>query len=133
MVYESIVGFTPFYTDPHMSEMQLYKRICKAEYEFPGGNFMTGESKNLIRQMLVVDPLERLGCLAGGHDDIKTHPFFRDLDFGKIEKKEIKAPWIPAVKHPLDGGNFRDWEEEEEEDEKEKPLSAKEQRLFKDF
>ena len=33
----------------------------------------------------------------GGIDSIKSHPFFKGLDWNKLLKKEIKAPINPEV------------------------------------
>lgn len=133
MLYQMIVGVTPFY-DGKIDQMTLYKRICKGKYEFPGGGFMSSSSKDLIRRILVPNPKERLGSFAAGDIDIRRHSWFDGIDWKKLAKKEIKAPWVPKIADPLDGNNFANWDHLEKEDSKKlKPLSAKEQNIFKDF
>lgn len=41
--------------------------------------------------------------------DIIRHPFFSDIDFDKLLKKELKAPFIPNIKSTKDLSNFDDF------------------------
>lgn len=132
ILYEMTIGMTPFLDDTIKTQIDLCKRICSGKFDFPYGNFLSSDAKNLIRQVLAVNPKERLGCLAGGDMDIKSHPFFRGVDFHKFAKKELKAPYVPKIKDPLDAGNFDEWEEPED-DKAGKPLTDEEQAIFKDF
>ena len=43
--------------------------------------------------MLIKVPEKRLYKL----EDIKKHAFFSDLDWAKMEKKEIEVPWKPEI------------------------------------
>ena len=131
MLYEMIVGFTPFWSDD-MDQHALMKAIVKGEFDFPTGNFMSENAKSLIRAMLTVSVKHRLGCFAAGDLDIRNHPFFKEVDWTLLAKKEAKAPMVPKIKDPLDANNFRNWKDEAVEDDG-KPLTEKQQKLFKDF
>lgn len=53
---------------------------------------------DFISKLLVKDPRQRLG---GGEEDakeLKRHPFFKDLDWDALERKEISAPFKPIIK-----------------------------------
>ena len=52
--------------------------------------------------LLTVDGTQRLGSQAGGVGDIKTSPFFADVDFAKVDGKKIPVPFIPDVSGELD-------------------------------
>jgi len=52
--------------------------------------------------LLTRDPQKRLGSGADGAAAIKKHPFFGDLDWEKLEKKEIEPPFKPGVKSTTD-------------------------------
>ena len=55
------------------------------------------------------DPEQRLGCRDPGVAEIKEHPFFRDVDWGLIERKGMTAPFIPNLGDgPSDVSNFDD-------------------------
>jgi len=54
------------------------------------------------------NPDERLGT-KGGLQEIIEHKFFDDLDFDKLLKKEIVAPFKPQLSaNLLDTSNFDD-------------------------
>jgi len=40
---------------------------------------------------------QRLGCMAGGSDDIKNHIWFRGVEWGLVMNKEIPPPWVPEI------------------------------------
>jgi hypothetical protein len=96
---------------------------------------MSVKAKDLIEKILVLDPKERLGCHGRGDLDLREHPWFLSVDFGKLYKKEIVAPWVPEVRNPFDSSNFACWDHLEKQKEKEdlEPLSAEEQLLFQEF
>lgn len=48
------------------------------------------------------DPEKRLGSGPEGGKNIKSHPFFKDLDWVKLENRELEAPWKPKVKGEQD-------------------------------
>jgi hypothetical protein len=45
---------------------------------------------------------KRLGSGPEGGRSVKNHPFFKDLDFEKLERKEIEPPFKPKVKGETD-------------------------------
>ena len=54
---------------------------------------ISDEAKNLIAKLLKLDPKERLGAgCAGSNNDykaLKSHPFFKGIDFEKLHEIEI--------------------------------------------
>ena len=73
-----------------------------------------------------------LGCLAGGYRDVKNHAFFQEVNFNKLAKKQIKAPWVPQIDDPLDISNFEQFDDDEDL-KKRKELTPEEQLVFKSF
>lgn len=47
-------------------------------------------------QLLQRDPLCRLGCIETT-EPIRRHPFFSDIDWGKLEAGQIEPPYKPTV------------------------------------
>eukprot|EP00934_Nitzschia_sp_Nitz4_P004099 Nitzschia sp. Nitz4//scaffold330_size19141//14677//17509//NITZ4_008748-RA/size19141-snap-gene-0.28-mRNA-1//-1//CDS//3329548166//4089//frame0 len=130
LVYEMLVGRSPFYfygTD----QVSLFKRIVMVKYSCPAS--VNEEAKDMIKKLLTRRQASRLGNLSRGYADVKEHPYFDSLDFVKLNNREIKAPWIPNIKNPLDASHFEDFSKEERETDRPFPLGAKEQEVFKDF
>lgn len=53
---------------------------------------------DFITKLLVKDPRKRLG---GGEEDareLKKHAFFKNLDWNKLARKELPAPFKPVIK-----------------------------------
>ena len=38
--------------------------------------------------------------------EIKTHPFFKDVDWNRLEKKEIDPPFLPRIEKTNELNNF---------------------------
>ncbi len=47
------------------------------------------EAKDFIGKLLERDPAKRLGSGPKGTENIKKHPFFSDLDWDKLYKREL--------------------------------------------
>jgi len=133
LIYEMIGGQTPFYDD-NIDQITLFKRIVHGRYRFPKFGY-SESSQSLITGMLANKVTERLGCLAYAERDIKDHPFMKDINFGKLAKRMIKAPWVPQLTNPLDASCFESWDHLEDKETKGgyAPLSKKEQEIFKEF
>lgn len=128
-----LTGLSPFfnYKETNFDQRALYKRILQGKFDFPASPAVSPNAKDLIRKMLVVDPNERLGCLARADLDLRDHPWFASTNFCKLYKKEVSPPWVPAIKDPFDGCNFAKWDVEDKSGLK--PLTAREQQHFADF
>jgi serine/threonine kinase 32 len=50
-----------------------------------------------IVQLLDPDPKKRIGCLAGGIEDFKAHPWFKDFPWSKLEKRHLVPHFKPRT------------------------------------
>ena len=131
LLYEMFTGDTPFYLDG-MDQMALFKAICKGRYEVP--RRISSSAKAILAGFLNRNPSRRLGSLARGEDDIYEPPWFKYIDSHALRLKEIKAPYVPSIKDPLDGRYFEDWGHVEDKLKKVFPKLIKEnQAIFDDF
>ena len=50
-------------------------------------------------QFMTKNPAKRLGCVAsqGTEAAIRTHPFFRDMDWEALECRRVKPPFKPKI------------------------------------
>lgn len=58
--------------------------------------YITSECRDFLTKILKKDPKQRLGY--GGAHEIKTHRFFRKIDWKKLEEREAVPPIIPSTK-----------------------------------
>ena len=98
--YEMLTGCLPFEIP---KDEPLKVSLFKKEVKFPR-NF-NELAKDLIKKLLVPNPLKRLGS-EGDSESIKKHPYFKGINWEKFEKREIKPPYIPKFKDELDLSYF---------------------------
>jgi len=128
MVHEMIIGITPF-NEYGTDQMTLFKAIVNGKMKI---SKMSSQAHDFIKRSLTTKASHRLGNLAGADLDIKTHPYFKTVNYDKIIEKKVQVPWKPALKDATDTSDFDNWDHMSA-DEKDKPLSAKEQKRFADF
>lgn len=112
LIYEMLCGVSPFADTRRNEQMVICRQIVRLKYEFP--KKFPSAAKSLVKMLLKREPHERLGMLKHGALEIKSHSWFEKLKWDKLYKKELKAPWIPTVKNPLDTSNFEPYEEEDD-------------------
>jgi hypothetical protein len=49
------------------------------------------------RQLLNRSTSKRLGCGPNGFEELKAHPFFKGVEWLKLEKKDATSPFVPDV------------------------------------
>lgn len=99
LLYEMLTSLPPFY-DEDVNVM--YRKILNDPLVFPAD--MDSTTKDLITKLLVRDPKKRLGY--NGVNDIKTHAFFNDIDWTKLNSKGYIPPYKPRVRDSTDISNI---------------------------
>lgn len=56
----------------------------------------TEDAKDIVSRLLIKKASFRLGCLAGGADEIREHKFFESIDFDDLMHKKIEPPYVPG-------------------------------------
>ncbi|XP_048097154.1 protein kinase C zeta type-like [Alosa alosa] len=65
------------------------------------------KAASVLKGFLNKDPKERLGCqVQTGFTDIKSHTFFRSIDWEQLEKKEVTPPFKPQITDDYGLDNF---------------------------
>jgi p70 ribosomal S6 kinase len=84
--------------------------------------------------LLTRDPAKRLGSGPNGSDSIKKHPFFKAIDWAKLERREIESKFKPSVKCSHSVENFdKIWTDQPAEDSPCGTPTAQAEAMFKGF
>ncbi|KAI1422679.1 putative response regulator receiver RIM15p [Xylaria sp. FL1777] len=107
IMFEFLYGFPPF----HASEAeQVFENILARRIEWPDDEEMISpEAKDLINQLLCVDPQQRLGKnleekFASGGEEIRNHPWFAGVNWDTLLEDE--AQFVPQPENPEDTEYF---------------------------
>ncbi|KAI8319410.1 Pkinase-domain-containing protein [Martensiomyces pterosporus] len=123
VLYEMLTGLPPFYDQDNNV---MYRRILQEPLRFPsslppvasangtmypGSNNIPSSSigrlaQDFIFKMMERDPNRRLGHGVFGTENVKRHPFFYGIDWGKIYRQEYAPPFIPKVSSIFDLSNI---------------------------
>jgi len=98
LLYELTVGFPPFRSKTHDAD-ELAQKITSHKVEslrFPP--FLSSDAQDLIRRLLHTDPSERLGSSAYGEEEVKRHPFFKEIDWQALSVRQVTSPdWVDEM------------------------------------
>jgi len=95
LIYEMLTGLPPFYSQ---NINIMYQKILNGELRFP--SYVSSDAQSLLEGLLTRDVEKRLG--TGSSEEVKKHPFFKDIDWDRLEKKEVDPPFKPKVKSDID-------------------------------
>ena len=89
LFYEMLIGITPYFTG---RKEDIFHNIEHGELKIP--NFVSPEAAEILRRLLERDPNKRLGGSIRDAQEIKEHPYFKDVDWDKVYNKQINPPTI---------------------------------------
>ena len=101
VMYEMLVGKAPFKI-PKGS--YLTADLYKKKITIPEN--VTPEAKDLISQLLVPNPKNRLGYGKDGAEKIKAHSYFEGIDWNDAWERKLEPPLIPQLKNETDLSYF---------------------------
>ncbi|OCT72630.1 protein kinase C zeta type isoform X1 [Xenopus laevis] len=109
LMFEMMAGRSPFdiITDnPDLNtEDYLFQVILEKPIRIP--RFLSVKASHVLKGFLNKDPKERLGCQPQtGFSDIKSHTFFRSIDWDMLEKKQVVPPFKPQITDDYGLENF---------------------------
>lgn len=89
-----LCGYTPFWDSGNA--MKIYENIIRGKVRYP--EYIHPDARNLLERLITADITKRLGNLYGGPADVKGHPWFSEVTWERLERKDIDAPYTPPVK-----------------------------------
>ncbi|KAJ3188434.1 camp-dependent protein kinase catalytic subunit [Gaertneriomyces sp. JEL0708] len=98
LVFEMLSGCSPFQDNTFNT---TYERILQGRIQWPSmrQKYFSRNAENLILSLLVFNPDQRLGCID--ECEIRDHPFFSPVDWGKVKLRKQRVPLPPASRGGL--------------------------------
>ena len=78
LLYELLTGLPPLY---HENKDEMFDRIANETPAIP--TYLSEEARDLLSQLLIKDPEERLGYHQG-FDEVKRQAFFKQIDWDTL-------------------------------------------------
>jgi len=134
MIHELAVGKRPY---EGKNRTEIRDELIKRDINLSGKDFSEENAylADLINKLLKKNRNERLG-IKGIHE-IKEHKYFSDVKWGKLEKKELKPPFVPHVisetKEYLDEIALFNQMHQEADGENTQPLGQEQQFKFAEY
>ena len=97
LLYEFLTGSSPYLEARIRPDIKIYKKKLVQD------PLISDSAFDLITKLCKFDASQRIGRNV---EEIKNHEFFKDIDWIKMEKKEITPPYKPKIKFAGDVGNF---------------------------
>lgn len=97
IIYELIHGLPPFYSK---NRAELFDKI-KNHTPYYSKNW-SKHLRDLLEKLFEKDPYKRIQFIP----EIKQHPWFFNLDWDLLLKRELPAPFVPFISGDVDVSNF---------------------------
>ncbi|XP_063295367.1 serine/threonine-protein kinase N2-like [Pelobates fuscus] len=131
VIYIMLCGMYPF----SGNRREVRYNIVYSTPHYP--RFLTAEARSILRSLLHKDPKVRLGASENDAWDLKSHPFFKQIDWFALLFKSVRPPCVPSIEGPDDVRYFNRMHTScapiLTPPDKSKLLSDVELELFKDF
>ena len=90
--------------DDHTSFVQYMMGVRKENnivslldfLDFSACSHVSKEAVGIIKEFLEVDESKRLGSGKTGIKDVKSHPYFKSVNWSKLAQKHVVPPYIPT-------------------------------------
>ncbi|KAF5959751.1 hypothetical protein HYC85_000960 [Camellia sinensis] len=92
LLFEMLTGKPPF-TGGNRQKIQ--QKIIKDKMKLPA--FLSSEAHSLLRGLLQKEASKRIGSGPGGSEEIKSHKWFKSINWKKLDAREIQPSFLPEV------------------------------------
>ena len=97
-----LTGAPPF---PGNNNTKIQDKILKSKLSLP--YYLSADAKDLLTRLLRKDPKKRLGSnMPKDLHALKSHRFFRKINWKELEARESVPPILPLITDPLLAENF---------------------------
>jgi serine/threonine protein kinase len=109
LIYEFLVGQPPFWDQ---NPMKIYEQIVEGKVRYPSA--MSEDARDIIGGLCTVDVSKRLGNVKGGAATVKSHPWFKNINWDDLYHRKMQGPIVPHLRSADDTRNFDDYDPEPE-------------------
>lgn len=92
LLYEMLTGKPPFIG---WNRAKIQQKIVKDKMKLPA--FLSSEAHSLLKGLLQKEPGKRLGTGPKGSEEIKSHKWFKPINWKKLEARKIQPGFRPEV------------------------------------
>ena len=79
--------------------MKIYENILEGRVKYPP--YIRPDAVDLLSQLITPDLSRRLGNSRRGAQEVINHPWFAEVPWDRLARRDFKPPWTPQ----LDGGD----------------------------
>uniref|UniRef100_A0A0X3P2D1 non-specific serine/threonine protein kinase n=1 Tax=Schistocephalus solidus TaxID=70667 RepID=A0A0X3P2D1_SCHSO len=97
VMFEMMCGRLPFYSNDHEI---LFELILQEGVKVP--DTLSIFARDILSRLLIKDPTARLGGGKADAIEVMMHPFFANISWDKLIRKDIPPPWKPDVENEMD-------------------------------
>ncbi|SOV17109.1 RAC-beta serine/threonine protein kinase [Plasmodium sp. gorilla clade G2] len=101
MLYEMLTGELPF---NNSNRNILFESIKYEKLTYPKN--LSPKAVDLLKKLFEKNPKKRLGSGSTDAQEIKKHPFFKNVNWDDVLYKKVKPPFKPKLFNQLDLQNF---------------------------
>ncbi|XP_009607535.1 serine/threonine-protein kinase AtPK2/AtPK19 [Nicotiana tabacum] len=103
LLYEMLTGKPPFVGG---NRQKVQQKIIKDKIKLAA--FLSSDAHSLLKGLLHKEASKRLGSGLRGCDEIKSHKWFRSINWKKLDAREIQPSFCPQVSGKLCVANFEE-------------------------
>lgn len=92
LLFEMLTGKPPFVSG---NRGKIQQKIVKDKIKLPP--YLSSEAHSLLKGLLQKEVSRRLGSGPGGSNEIKSHKWFKSINWRKLEAREIQPSFKPNV------------------------------------
>ncbi|KAJ8331322.1 Serine/threonine kinase [Batrachochytrium dendrobatidis] len=101
LIFVMLVGRYPFHGE---DENDILEAILSDSIEYPSN--MPRITLSLLQSLMNKVPSRRLGGGSADAEEVKKHPYFVNVDWAALMRKEMTAPFVPTIAGTFDVSNF---------------------------